>query len=74
MLKNAKFAFLAVTMALALVVSPVSVDYAEAQVVTDQVISAQQNVAISASRDAIEEYTRLILYVIIYRLENELDT
>lgn len=73
MFKNITGIFLSVLLAVALVIGPVGVGQVSARAVTDQDIEQQETVARGASRLAIEEYTRLLLYLIIFKLETRLN-
>lgn len=72
MLKNIKF--LAGVVGMTLIISPFFTNYASANYVTDQDINHQESEVRTASREAIEQYTRLLLYIIIFRLENKLQS
>lgn len=74
MLKNTQAVFLAGIVAMSVIISPLDVSLASAAIVSDQDISNQQMEVRRASRTAIEEYTRLLLYVIIFRLETQINT
>ncbi len=74
MLKNTKAVFLAGTVAMSMIISPLGVNLASAAIVSDQDIEGQEVEVRKASRVTIEEYTRLLLYVIIFRLESQLNS
>ncbi len=73
MTKNISKVFLSVLLATAMAISPIVTNTTLARTVTDQNINNQQTVVRTASRTAIEEYVRLILYMIILNLENRID-
>ncbi len=73
MTKNISKVFLSVLLATAMTISPIVTNTTLARTVTDQNINSQQTVVRTASRTAIEEYVRLILYMIILNLENRID-
>jgi len=56
-----------------MIMSPWSAEQASASTVTNQVISNQEIVAEDSARQAIEQYTRLLLYIIISRLEAQIE-
>ncbi len=73
MLKNVKITFLLAVVVMTMIMSPWSAEQASASTVTNQVISNQEIVAEDSARQAIEQYTRLLLYIIISRLEAQIE-
>ena len=59
-------------MAVIVITSPLGINYASARAVSDQDIDSQEVVVRTASREMIEEYTRLLLYMIIFKLETRI--
>lgn len=57
-----------------MIISPIGAENASARTITDQTIRDQENVAVASARESIEEYTRLLLYIIISRLEDRIET
>lgn len=74
MLKNTLAVFLAVVVAMTVVITPLGAEHASARTVSDQDISNQELVARAASREAIEEYLRLLIYMVIMRMENQIES
>ena len=74
MFKNTIAVFLAVIVAMTVVIGPLGASSASAQTISDQDINNQEQVARSASREAIEQYMRLLLYMVIMRMENEIES
>lgn len=74
MLKNTKTVFLAGAVAMSMIMSPLGVSLASAAIVSPEDIKGQEIEVRQASRVTIEEYTRLLLYVIIFRLESQLNS
>lgn len=72
MLKNTKSVFLAMVLAMTLIIIPVGATQVSAQTISDSMIRDQEQVAQSASRTAIEQYARLLVYMVIMRLEAEI--
>jgi|GEM_PF-2974180 len=73
MLQNTKTVFLTGIVAISVVISPLSINYAFARAISDQDINSQELEVRTAYREAIEEYTRLVLYLIVFKLETRLE-
>lgn len=73
MFKNTKTVFLAAVVAMMMIVSPFGAAYVSARTITDQVITDQEQVIRDSAREVVEQYTRLLLYIIISRLEAQVE-
>lgn len=72
MFKNTTGVFLAAAVAMAVTISPLGIDYTYARTVSDQEIQNQEQAVRTAARGVLEQYTRLLLYTIIMKLETRL--
>lgn len=73
MFKNINALFLTGVFVAVLLMAPVSSHQASAAYITDQEIENQEEVAREAAEDAVRQYLRLTLYMIIMRLGERLD-
>ncbi|PIR85640.1 hypothetical protein COU14_03260 [Candidatus Kaiserbacteria bacterium CG10_big_fil_rev_8_21_14_0_10_44_10] len=73
MLKSVKATFLTAVLVMTMIMSPWNAEVASARTVTNDTISDQEKVAEATAREAVEEYMRLILYIIISRLEAQVE-
>lgn len=74
MFKNMSNIFLLVFLVTAMTIGPFGLDQVSARAVTSQNIEEQETVARDTSKAAIEEYMRLLLYMIIFKLENRVES
>lgn len=56
-----------------LIISPVGINFAFARAVSNEEIQNQETVARNASREAVEQYMRLLVYIIIQKLEDRVE-
>lgn len=63
--------FLAVAVTTAVVIGPIGAHYAAARTVTTEDIYDQQNIAEEHTKGAVEQYVRLLMYLIIFKLETQ---
>ncbi|OGG85742.1 hypothetical protein A2392_03050 [Candidatus Kaiserbacteria bacterium RIFOXYB1_FULL_46_14] len=73
MLKYTQAVFLTAIVAVTVIISPLGSNYVFARSVSSQDIDSQELVIRKASREVMEEYTRLLLYLIIFKLEAKLE-